>query len=54
MLTIVDRFVLTNLAYVSQGNLDLTMIGNAYLLSKRLLLALNNITKSMTLWLGIR
>lgn len=54
MFTIVDRFALTNLAYVSQGNLDLTMIGNTYLLSKRLLLALNNITKSIILWLNIR
>ena len=54
MLTIVDRFALINLEYVSQGNLDLTITGNPYLLSKRLLLALNNITRSMTLWLGIR
>lgn len=54
MITIVLEFALTNLESVGEGNLDLTMIGNTYLLSKRLLLVLNNITEIMTLWLKIR
>jgi hypothetical protein len=54
MITIVLEFALTNLESVGEGNLDLTMIGNTYLLSKRLLLVLNNINQIMTLWLKIR
>lgn len=41
------------LRLVVEGNLDLTMFGNTYLLSKILLLVLNNIMRVMTLWLRI-
>jgi hypothetical protein len=40
-------------ASVVEGNLNLTMFGNTYLLSKILLLALNNIMQIMILWLRI-
>jgi hypothetical protein len=43
-----------NLHLVVEGNLNLTMFGNTYLLSKILLLALNNIMQIMILWLRIR
>jgi hypothetical protein len=50
---VTSRSTIHDFILIGEGNLALTMFGNAYLLSIIMLLALNNMVQLITIWLRI-